>query len=365
MQEQPWFEMPEIRRWPLDRAAWIPLRESHKCDEEGEFGREGYREGFVGAGTIAFLVEDRPVCEHLGWHDIGISHSQRGGCFSDGRYPPAGVFLSRVPADQPTEGRSSWQNVFGTHLVLEQYSDEGPPEWLLNQYIVVTLDLIREGDSWLCRERGYEEAALLTRKEDGTPMRLAIKSAYLKDYLREVHGLTRVFVSFPSGNRCEPRPYRLDWGFEGRGRFGPTLGRAYAEVHEGEGIFGGMQFGSKIGVFRAERTEVDDEEDVPTVTTGEGITSTSFSVASAGRKLFRVSGELWKDEWVEPGAASPIARGDKIPSTVEFVVELLGERETGGNLPPAAYTGCGSGRKLCQPFQCLRISAKLEHGVHR
>lgn len=97
MQEQPWFEMPEIRRWPLDRAAWIPLRESHKCDEEGEFGREGYREGFVGAGTIAFLVEDRPVCEHLGWHDIGISHSQRGGCFSDGRYPPAGVFLSRVP----------------------------------------------------------------------------------------------------------------------------------------------------------------------------------------------------------------------------------------------------------------------------
>lgn len=175
--------MPEIRRWPLDRAAWIPLRESHKCDEEGEFGREGYREGFVGAGTIAFLVEDRPVCEHLGWHDIGISHSQRGGCFSDGRYPPAGVFLSRVPADQPTEGRSSWQNVFGTHLVLEQYSDEGPPEWLLNQDIVVTLDLIREGDSWLCRERGYEEAALLTRKEDGTPMRLAIKSAYLKDYL--------------------------------------------------------------------------------------------------------------------------------------------------------------------------------------
>ena len=93
-----------------------------------------------------------------------------------------------------------------------------------------------------------------------------------------------------------------------------------------------MQFGSKIGVFRAERTEVDDEEDVPTVTTGEGITSTSFSVASAGRKLFRVSGELWKDEWVEPGAASPIARGDKIPSTVEFVVELSGERETGGEL---------------------------------
>ena len=273
--------------------------------------------------------------------------------------------------------------------MLEQYSDEGPPEWLLNQDIVVTLDLIREGDSWLCRERGYEEAALLTRKEDGTPMRLAIKSAYLKDYLCARCMALRV-SSYRSRAETVANRDHIDWTGDSKVEEGSGLhweGRI-AEVHEGEGIFGGMQFGSKIGVFRAERTEVDDEEDVPTFTTGEGITSTSFSVASAGRKLFRVSGELWKDEWVEPGAASPIARGDKIPSTVEFVVELSGERETGGELAsgrlhwlwfrpevvPAILNVCGSalnsntaytGKVGCSRVGMVQFGYKSPRSSHR
>ncbi len=325
--------MPEICRRPLDRAAWIPLRESCEHDEEGEPGHEGHREVFAGIGTIAFLVEDRATAEHLRWEDAGISNSQRGRCYGDGRYLPADVFVASIALDHPVEGSPGWVNILGTHLVLEQYSDEGPAEWHLNQDIVVTLDLIREGDRWLCRERGYEEAATLTRGKGGAAARLAIKSAHLKDYLC-ARGMALRVSSYHSRTETVLGRDHIDWTGEPESREGPGIrweGRV-VEVHEGDGVFGGIQFGTKIRIFRAERTEVDDEEDVPTFSSGEGITSSAFSVGSAGRKLLRVSGELWKDEWVEPGAASPIARGDRVPSNVEFVVEASGERRSGAEL---------------------------------
>jgi len=62
------------------------------------------------------------------------------------------------------------------------------------------------------------------------------------------------------------------------------------EIHEG-----GMPYGEEIAVFDAGRTDVDPEEDVPEFDfpTDENIKTDRWTKKHSGRKLFRVSGELW------------------------------------------------------------------------
>ena len=61
----------------------------------------------------------------------------------------------------------------------------------------------------------------------------------------------------------------------------------------------------------------------------EGETSSSsWTKKDTGRKLFRVRGELWRNEWIKPGDKSHIVRGDKRPATVYFITDQSGKKET-------------------------------------
>jgi hypothetical protein len=55
-------------------------------------------------------------------------------------------------------------------------------------------------------------------------------------------------------------------------------------------------------------------------------------VQHEGRKLLVVEGELWRNEWVEPGDHSERVRGDKLPSTSFFITDSSGTRRCGDDL---------------------------------
>jgi hypothetical protein len=95
-------------------------------------------------------------------------------------------------------------------------------------------------------------------------------------------------------------------------------------IHEG-----GMPYGEKISVFHLARTDVDSEEDVPVfgLPTNDNVTSQSWTEKYTGKKLYRVTGKLWRTEWVEPSSQSPIVRGDKVAPTVFFITDATGSLE--------------------------------------
>ncbi len=97
------------------------------------------------------------------------------------------------------------------------------------------------------------------------------------------------------------------------------------EIHEG-----GMFFGGETAVFHVTRTDVDKEKDVPTfgLPTDGNVHSESWVKKDSGRKLYRILGELWRTECIEPSSKSPIIRGDKIPPTVFFITDSEGKQET-------------------------------------
>lgn len=319
---QEWFEMPDIIRKDFNKSVWIPLRAVYKNEHEGDYGYVGYKEDFFGTGTIAVPVQSEEDAKKLEWMDIGIGHQHAGG-IEDGAYIPADIYI---------DYKSKFE---GVHLVLDQYSDgEETNVWHLHHDLVLTLGLIREGNSWLCPKDGYIEVAKLTKSDDGKPALLEIKAQYLKDYLcaREM-GL--YMTSFYSRDVVIEDASSITWkdgnsekkndSYSWEGRIIP--------IHEG-----GHPYGEKWSVFHVGRTDVDESDDVPDISslpTDENTKHDQWERGYDGKKLYSVIGELWRNDWIPPGKESPKVRGDKIPSTVHFTIDADGSKASGKDLTNA------------------------------
>src|SRR5690606_30392359 len=128
--------MKDIRRKSFARSVWIPLRAVLHNEKQGRYGYDGYKEEFFGTGSVAIPVDKIDAAKKLGWMDIGISH-EHSGWVEDGVYIPAEVY------------KDHGEDFEGIHLVLEQRThDDSPNIWHLNQDLIITLGLVREGDSW-------------------------------------------------------------------------------------------------------------------------------------------------------------------------------------------------------------------------
>ena len=312
--DQSWFEMSDVRKRSYQNSVWIPLRCSEKVHESGKDGYDGYSEEFFGAGSAAFPLEGRDKSLKLGWMDVGISHNHKGWAEGDSYYPA-------------TEFRLYDDSLVGENLVLDQhFNSKDINEWHLSQELVVTLGLKREGDSWVRPDEGYIEVARLKRNEEGSPVSLEIKASHLRDYLAarkmglymttyrsrvEVTG-DKSHISWKDDTVTDKKD-NDDW--EGR----------LMEIHEG-----GHRFGEEWSVHHMSRTDVDPEEDVPSMgfPTDDNVESKSWTAKFEGKKLYRIEGELWKNEWIDPAEASPIVRGDKLPAKVHFITDEKGTEET-------------------------------------
>ena len=163
--------MADIRRRDLAKAVWIPLRASHAIERTGKFGYVGFKEDFYGAGSLAVPVTNKGDGLKLGWDSIGFGHDQSG-YVEDGRYVPSDVY-------------EPYQHGFtGLRLALHQRGGAGEKaEWHLHQDLVITLGLKREGDVWVRPDEDYVEVARLVRGEEGGVVRLEVRASHLRDYL--------------------------------------------------------------------------------------------------------------------------------------------------------------------------------------
>lgn len=315
---QDWFEMLDIRRRKFNKSVWIPLRAVFHNETNGKYGYEGYKEDFFGSGSIAVPTKDLESAKKLEWMDIGISH-QHSGYIEDGVY---------IQADTYKDYQGKFE---GVHLVLEQMSqDNGPHIWHLNQDLVLTLGLRLEENSWVSPQDGYTEVARLKLDANKATL-LEIKAEYLKDYLcaremslymthyfsREIITDDASFINWKDGSSTDGNEYDR---WEGR----------VIPIHEG-----GNPFGEKMAVFHVERTDVEETDDVPDISgipTDDNTKGDSWEREFEGRKLYRVLGELWRNEVIEPGKQSPKVRGDKVESTSYFIIDAAGAKTCGRDL---------------------------------
>lgn len=318
MMNQQWFEMIDVRRRRLMASVWTPLRAINRIQEVGRFGHAGYRSEFYGVGTIAVPIASRADAERLGWTDVGISHTHRGGVES-GQYIPADVY-------KDFRGRFT-----AVHLVLEQEGTGAEPaEWHLHQDFVVTLGLRREGDVWVRPDEGYVEIARLSRRESGAPRVLEVRASHLRDYLC-ARGMGLYATSYRQRIEIVDDAGHISWPNnplveeDGTDRWQGSV----AEIHEG-----GRPFGARTAVFHVARTDVDPAEDVPVLgePSDDVIESRSWTTTARGKKLYQVRGELWRNEWVDPLPNSPIVRGDQVAPTAFFITDAAGTQESRATL---------------------------------
>lgn len=314
--EQTWFEMADIRRRHFASAVWLSLRAAETTEHLGTYAEIGYREVFFGSGSAAFPIDQREAVEKLGWSDIGIGQSH-GPWIRGSEYVPSDRF-DRGGSDGPV----------GLNLVLEQ-SGHGSTkaEWHLHQDLAIALGLFREGNSWVCPREGYVEVARLKRTDDGSPRLLEIRAEHLRDYLC-ARGLGLYITSYFQRDEILEDVSHIAWKKPERAEDAPGVvweGRIIP-IHEGTG----SPFGSKTAVLHIANESLDQEADVPrfSLPATSDASSRSWTVEHKGRKVFRVIGEVWKQEWIAPLEHSRRVRGDELPATVSFIVDAAGTRET-------------------------------------
>lgn len=315
---QLWFEMQDLRKRKLDNSVWVSLRAEKSTRNNVDFGKIGYQEEFIGHGSLMIPVDKKTVTENLDWNDIGIRKSH-GFNFFGGEYSQSDIYES--------------EDFEGIYLVLNQNFDNNfdNNEWHLHQDLVICLGLKREGDIWLCPREGYVEVAKLERDEEGSPIVLQIKNQFLKDYLC-ARGCGLYITSYFSRDEIFDNKSVLSWSEDSKNsKDGKDFWECRVlEIHEG-----GFPFGQKIAVSHVNRIDIDEDDDVPDMTsfpTDANVKAEFYKKSFKGKKLYRIMAELWKYEWINPSKISPIVLRDKQPIDVFFIVDVTGNKESGSDL---------------------------------
>ncbi len=310
--DQEWFEMKNIRRRNLEAKQWIPLRCAHEIEQVGRPGSAGFLEDRLKVVSLAVPTDNRAVALALDWNEIGIAHDHAG-CVDSGQY---------VPADRFEDAKGRFD---GVHLVLRQnVVGKEQSIWHLHQDFVLTLRLKREADRWVRPEEDSVEVARLTRNSDGSPARLEVRPQHLRDYLC-ARGMGLVLSSFWRRSSVTEDCAHISWAedqIEETDEHYRWVGLKTA-IHEG-----GTPYGQSAHVIHARRTDMNPEDDVPVLgpPADANLQAKSWTKQFEGRKLYRVSGELWLTEWLDPASQSPIVRGDDRPSSVSFIVDPVGNQ---------------------------------------
>jgi hypothetical protein len=330
-----WFEMSEVRRKRLAAAVWIPLRQA-----ETTFHKGGHEET-VCAGSVAFYPKHRGIGERVGWSDIGLGHTAEPYAFKDGRYKPVDAYMYNDT------------DVVGVELVFEErLNGDHSRRWLINQDLTMALGLIEEGDAWRRVDEGYVEVIRSRTDANGRVVAIEIKVEFLRDYLA-ARGLSLRVAQYRQRMAILADPAYLPWAREPIQESGEH-DRFETRVFEVDAD--GAPFGGKVAVFHAWRTDVDNDEDVP-VFGPENDSNTagrSTSFERGGDKAYRVEGEMWREEWIEPAERSVRVRGDRPAEEFFYTVGAGGER-----LPASALDDEDVGRYLW--FRPTVIEALLQH----
>ena len=307
---QDWIFYKKETRRLFSRATWVPLR-AYWHDEHSEVQEIGYVGEVFGCGSVAFPPEHREVAEQLGWSSIGISHDAQPYAYNDGYY-------SSIEQYQYND-----KEPIGVHLVFEHPQPViGGRLWILNPDLVVALHLIKEGTNWVRPEENFVVVARETLDEKGEHRLIEIKREFLLDYLAARNLSLRLSYyrqRVENVDSLEDSEYS-NLADEQEQRDG---GRFELRIRSLNDFFGGSW-----ALFRAWRTDVDEDEDAP-VMGPENNENTDYESSQGhrgGYEGIRVEGEFWRDEWIEHQGQSKRVRGDADINLPQFIVETDGTR---------------------------------------
>ena len=320
MTNSDWFLFKDLRRRALQDATWIPLRAIEHYIKEKTFGDVGYLRDTFACGSLAVPLEHRELGEKLGWSDVGVGHETRSYADENGY----------KPADQYWLNWSS-RDAVASELVITQGFGWDERVWHLNVDIVIALDLRREGDVWLKPDEGYIEVVRLHREADGQPNKLEMRTEHLRDYLAARQMALRL-AWYRDRDAVLSNADHIQWREAPPSNEEPHFrfeARCH-DLHEGSGI----PFGGQSAIFTARRTDIYPEDDVPEFgpETDDNVEAESRTFDHEGAKVFRVEGEIWCEEWVEPAAHSVRVRGDNVPSATTFIIDASGQTQTGDEI---------------------------------
>lgn len=139
--------------------------------------------------------------------------------------------------------------------------------------------------------------------------KIEIKAEFLCDYLAARKMALRLAV-YQSRKGCMDCVNHINWE-NGKLKEQDTNIRykgSIDPIHSG-----GEPYGSTIRVLRMWRNDVDQEIDVPVMSeeNDNNVEMETYDLQSRGDKIYRVIGEYWRDEWIEPSTYSPLVRGIK------------------------------------------------------
>jgi len=308
--DQDWILQKKETRRAFSKSTWVPLRAAVD-NEHGNVKNVGYSNEFFGCGSVAFSPENREIADKLSWGDIGLSRTIGPYAYEDG-------FYSAIDEYQYND-----KEPIGVHLVLElPLPVVGGRQWLLNPDLVAALRLIKEGAHWVRPEENFVVVAREILDENGEQRLIEIKREYLLDYLaarnlalrlsyyrQRVENVTALETSQYAG--LESHQEERDGG------------RYELLIRDINDVFGGSW-----AMFRAWRTDVDEDEDAPVIgpETNENTDYESSRGHKGGYEGVRMEGEFWRDEWIDHQGISTRVRGDADKNLSQFIVETDGTR---------------------------------------
>lgn len=335
---QDWILQIKETRRTYSSATWVPLRAS-RHDEQGNVKDIGYIGEFFGCGSVAFLPEHRKVAEKFDWSDIGLIRNVQPYAYSDGYY-------SSIEQYQYND-----KEPIGVNLVFEHPQPVvGGKLWILNPDLVVALHLIKDGANWVRPEEDFAVVAREFLDEKGHHCLIEIKREFLIDYLA-----------------ARNLSLRLSYYRQRVENVAALESSAYAKLADRQEERDGGRFelrirslndvyGGSWAVFRAWRTDVDEDEDAP-VMGPESNDNTDYESSQGhgnGYEGTRVEGEFWRDEWIEHQGQSVRVRGDADMTLPQFIVGTDGTRMASADLNSEDI-----GRWLW--FRSSVVSELLEH----
>lgn len=286
-----WFELQDHRRRLYSRAVWIPVYGTIHPTKKGKYPEIGYVEETLAIGSAIIFGDCRNEAEELNWHrwrpDSTTSYID-----DDGRYFSGESFF-----DYPDKQ-------LGFYLVLHQYHNSlHPRDIIINQDFLLAYGLLKEGDQWLRPSEGYEIIVKQTRDTNGKIALVEFRTDYLKDYLAARNCSLRLYYYRQRQAVIDYDP-KFDWPADNT-IISEKNNRC--EVRCDEIGSSGDTPGTTWAMFSAWRTDVDPEEDVPDFSNDDDdATATEQRSGTWGNDggRFRVSGELWRGEWIEPASES-------------------------------------------------------------
>lgn len=308
-----WFEMKDIRTKKYDEAVWIPLL-SEETEKKGELCKAESEQVEFYSQSILVPNDAFNVVEKLKWSDLSDCNIAVADVNEMGKYKTCDVINRYISQENTDEKKCDVIPINAIIPVLTQQFGSGEADvWHLHQDIVLALKLLRRGDFWVRPDENYVEVARLTRKE-GNPVKLEIKNEFLKDYLcaRQM-GLYVATVDIRE--KYFGKDPCLGW----------KEGLTQKELDNGEwwGTYSEMTDNGHLPnstalVVNATRTDVDLNEDVPTIDYADSINVETKEVNLASENtVFMYSAELYKYELIRPGLESIRIRGDE-PSNFPF-----------------------------------------------